>query len=264
MRFVLFVTALLFMSGSTGGQGVEKSENRDSTAPSETIWNDAGEAYVSGNYEQASLSYERILKEYGESFEVYYNLGNAYFKQNMQGPARLNYERALRLDPGNEDILHNIEFAKAMQSDRIDEIKELVFTKWLDNAAGRFSPETWATTIYALLAALLTLIMLFVFSSTTRTKKLSLLGACLLSLIMGASFFLGTRNRNLRTSNDQAIIYKPVVTVKSAPDLSGADLFIIHEGLKVKVIESQTGWIRIMLYDGKSQGWIPKESLQII
>jgi tetratricopeptide (TPR) repeat protein len=232
--------------------------------PADTLWNRANDHYSNGNYREAAQLYEQILNENGESAAIYFNLGNACFKQNLMGAAHLNYERARRLDPTNPDILHNLDFVKAMQIDKIDEVEDIFITTRLDALMNIFSGNTWSTVFFTLLAISLLLLSFFIFSQTSRIRKLSFTGFCLFIFLSFASFYLGYRQRNQVLNRSEAIIYSQEVTVKSTPNNSGSDLFIIHEGLKVRIIDKQGNYYRIILDDGKSQGWIPRESAEII
>jgi tetratricopeptide (TPR) repeat protein len=235
-----------------------------SELPVDTLWNRANTQYSNGNYKESAELYEQILNKYGESAEIYFNLGNACFKQNLLGAAHLNYERARRLDPANPDILHNLDFVRAMQIDKIDEVQEIFITTWLDNMMNVFSGNTLANIFFITIVISLILLSFFVFSQTSRVRKVSLIGFCLFVLLIMISCYLGYRQRNQTLNRSEAIIYSPEVVVKSAPNNSGADLFIIHEGLKVRIIEKQGNYYRIILDDGKSQGWIPRENAEII
>jgi tetratricopeptide (TPR) repeat protein len=232
--------------------------------PVDTLWNRANNSYSMGNYQEAIQLYEQILNENGESAEIYFNLGNACFKQNLLGAAHLNYERARRLDPTNPDILHNLDFVKAMQIDKIDKIQDVFITTWLDDLMNTFSGNTWSIVFFALIIVSLLLLSFFIFSQTSRIRKLSFTGFCLFILLSVTSFYLGYRQRSRALNRSEAIIYSSEVVVKSTPNNSGSDLFIIHEGLKVRIIDKQGNYYRIILDDGKSQGWIPRESAEII
>jgi tetratricopeptide (TPR) repeat protein len=232
--------------------------------PVDTLWNRANDSYSIGNYQEAAQLYEQILNENGESAEIYFNLGNACFKQNLLGAAHLNYERARRLDPTNPDILHNLDFVKAMQIDKIDEIQDVFITTWLDNVMNICSGNTWSIVFFTLIALSLLLLSFFIFSQTSKIRKLSFTGFCLFILLSITSFYLGYRQRNQTLNRSEAIIYSQEVVVKSTPNNSGSDLFIIHDGLKVRIIDKQGNYYRIILNDGKSQGWIPRESAEII
>jgi tetratricopeptide (TPR) repeat protein len=254
MRLVSLVLALLISATSVTAGDI----------PADTLWNRANDHYSIGNYKEAAQLYEQILNENGESAEIYFNLGNACFKQNLLGAAHLNYERARRLDPANPDILHNLDFVKAMQIDKIDIVEDIFITTWLDNVTNIFSGNTWSIVFFTLLIASLLLLSFFIFSQTSRIRKLSFTGFCLFIFLGVASFYLGYRQRNQTLNRSEAIIYSQEVIVKSTPNNSGSDLFIIHEGLKVRIIDKQGNYYRIILDDGKSQGWIPRESAEII
>jgi tetratricopeptide (TPR) repeat protein len=232
--------------------------------PADTLWSRANNSYSNGNYQEAAQLYEQILNEHGESAEIYFNLGNACFKQNLLGAAHLNYERARRLDPANPDILHNLDYVKATQIDKIDEIRDIFITTWLDKVMNLFSGNTWTAMFFSLTAISLLLLSFFIFSQTSKIRKLSFSGFCLFILLSATSFYFGYRQRSQALNRQEAIIYSQEVTVKSTPNNSGADLFIIHEGLKVRIIDKQGNYYRIILNDGKSQGWIPRESAEII
>jgi tetratricopeptide (TPR) repeat protein len=232
--------------------------------PADTLWKNANNHYSAGNYRESAQLYEQILNEHGESALIYFNLGNAYFKQNMQGPARLNYERALRLDPTNADILYNLDFVKALQPDKIDEIKDMFITTWLNDVTNIFSESLWSIVFLMFAILFLLLLAFFIFSRSSKIRKLAFAGVCLCFVLSSASFYLGSRQRKQTLNRSEAIIYSPEITVKSTPNDSGSDLFIIHEGLKVQIIEKQGNYYRIMLGDRKSQGWIPRESAEII
>lgn len=232
--------------------------------PADTLWNQANQRYTEGKFEEASKLYEQILAGGQESADLYFNLGNAYFKQSLTGPARLNYERALRLDPENEDILHNLQFAKAMQLDKIDEVQEMFLSVWFDKLLNTFTSDGWAALFIGLFVLFLVFLLTYLFTNRYGLRKISFLSTTLLLLLLLVSFVFGNRQRSKQIDNSHAIIVAPVVTVKGSPDASGADLFIIHEGLKVKVIGEQGAWRRIVLTDGQSQGWAPKESMVVI
>ncbi|MDR1581709.1 MAG: tetratricopeptide repeat protein [Prevotellaceae bacterium] len=232
--------------------------------PADTLWNRANNNYSIGNYKEAAQLYEQILDENGESAEIYFNLGNACLKQNQLGAAHLNYERARRLDPTNPDILYNLDFVKALQIDKIDEVQDMFITTWLDNVMNIFSENTWSTVFFALIILSLLLLAIFIFSQTSKIRKLSFSGFCLFILLSGMSLYFGYRQRNQTLNRSEAIVYSSEIVVKSTPNNSGSDLFIIHEGLKVKIIDKQGNYYRIILNDGKSQGWIPRESVEII
>ena len=256
--YMLMKIRILIVLSTMSFTSIAASESADS------LWMKANDAYSRGEYADAARGYELILNEAGESSELYYNLGNAYFKLNRLGPARLNYERAHRLDPSDPDIRHNLDFVEAVQTDKIDEVKDLFVTGLLDDIGNLLSGKGWTMLFFSLLACGLIALYFFVCSKTPRTRKLTFAGFAFLIMLGGASFYLGYRQRVGILDRSEAVIYAAEITVRSTPGDSGADLFIIHEGLKVRVIDKQGNYYRIILNDGKSQGWIPRDSAGII
>jgi tetratricopeptide (TPR) repeat protein len=228
----------------------------------DTLWNSANRNYSEGNYKDAAQQYEQILKEYGKSSDLYFNLGNAYFKLDRIGLARLNYERARRLSPANPDIIHNLEFVDALQVDKIDEVKPLFITSLLDDVANVFTDGVWSVIFFVFVVLTLFLLGVFIFSRA-GSRKLVFSGICLFFILCLASSYFAWRQRNSVLSRGEAVVTSDEVMVKSAPN-SGSDLFLIHEGLKVKILDKQNNCYRIILNDGKSQGWIPREDAEII
>lgn len=220
-------------------------------------------AYTENEFEKAIMAYETIIQNGYSSAELYYNLGNAYYRTENYKLAILNYERALRLSPDDENIKTNLEFAKNHIQDRIDEIPKLFILKWFENFINLFSADSWSVISISSFILALVLSIVFLFSKTIAFRKTSFFIGFILIIISGISFYNAYQQDNKITEHDEAIIFSPSVTVKSAPKANGTDLFIIHEGLKVKIIGSTKGWKEIRLSDGKI-GWLPEESIIII
>jgi len=177
--------------------------------------------------------------------------------------AILFYERALLRKPADEDINYNLQIARTLVIDRFEEIPELFFVRWYDSLALIQSTNSWAT--MSLITFFLFLLSLSIYFYTSR-YKLKVSGfwfAVLLFIISITSLTLSFRNRTLVQNNREAIIFSPQVNGKSSPDNSGTDLFVLHEGTKVKVEDEVGEWLEIRLSDG-NKGWIPANSLEII
>lgn len=229
----------------------------------DSLWVQGNNAYTAGNYEEAANKYEQILARDLESPDLYFNLGNAYYKQNMIGQAVLNYERALRLSPDNVDIFNNLEMARLMQLDKIEEVPDFIVSKWYNSVLQIASANVWGIISIALFAVLLLLFLVYCFTKQYGLRKLSFFTSVLSLLLFIVTLVFAVQQRNILTDNSQAVIFSPVVTVKGSPDTNGTDLFIVHEGLKVKIIDQIGDWNRITLSDG-SQGWAPAESMERI
>lgn len=224
---------------------------------------EADQAFIAGSYVEAAEKYEQILGQEYVSAEVYYNLGNAYFKAGKIALAILNYERALKLAPNDEDIQFNLKLANLSVKDKIEEMPKLFFVEWWEAILITFSTDGWAWNAVIALALGLLGLLLFKFSTEVGVKRLTFYTA-LLALAWGAfSIYAAEKNYQHLVNDNRAVVFTPTLTAKSAPDQKGKDLFVIHEGLVVTVGEELNGWVRIKLSNG-NVGWIPKGSVSAI
>lgn len=229
----------------------------------QTVIKEAETAYTKEEYGKAAELYEKVLKESGESPEIYYNLGNAYYKAGKIAPAILNYERALTLDPGDGDIRFNLQIAKQKTVDKIEPIGEFFLSRWLDTLENLGGTDTWARTGIICFILFIGCLILFFFSKWLRLKKIGFyVGLLLLLLVIFANIFAKHQKDEL-IDRTHAIVFAPTVTVKSSPDASGTDLFILHEGTKVQVKSTLGQWSEIALEDG-NVGWMPSKDIEII
>ncbi len=219
--------------------------------------------YEQKDYANAISSYEAILGESLESPDVYYNLGNAHYQLGHIAPAILNYERALKMAPAHEDARFNLELANLRVVDRITPNPEFfILASWREFRDGRSSGQWAAWTVGALWLALV-LGALFLFGNKTLFKRIGFFGGIAM-LLLGIVLGIIAMNRHyLETHSQYAVILSPNVYVKNAPDVNGTDLFILHEGTKVKLSDSLEGWLEVMLEDGK-EGWVKAEELEEI
>ncbi len=223
----------------------------------------ANSYFANGEYENAIQLYDSIQQSGVESPELYYNLGNAYFRIGELAFAILNFERALKLDPYNADIEHNLEFARARTVDKIDVAGEMLISKWWKSARNIASSDVWAYTAVGLFIFMLICLSLYIFTHPLWLRKIGFSLAVISLFLCAISLTFSEQQKNFLQSTNQAIIFSPTVTVKSTPDNSGTDLFILHEGTKVKVGDRVGSWVEITLQDGNS-GWLPFKSVQII
>ena len=217
----------------------------------------ANELYMAENYDEAIAAYESILNTGVESAALYYNLGNAYFRMNDIPRAILNYERSLLLNPNNEDAVHNLEFSRTKIIDKIDAVDTFFLRAWINSLSGLMKSNSWA--IWSVITFILCVIALFgyVFGRYKLLKKIAFFSACFLFVISLSSFFFAKMQKDKYENREFAIVMDATVTVKSSPDESGTDLFLIHAGTKVKirkVFENQQ-WLEIQLADGNT-GWV--------
>lgn len=223
----------------------------------------ANQLYSSGNYQQAAEVYQEILNSNQVSAELYYNLGNAYYKTGNITKAIINYERAKLLAPGDDDIQFNLELANQHVVDAIEPLPQVFFVRWWHNLLNKFPVDEWAW--ISIISFILTLGMagFFLFSRTSSIRRLSFWTGILMLAVSIFSFNFAARQKKRMTSHNFAIISQPSATVKSSPSESGTDLFLIHEGLKVEIRDSLGNWMEIRLADG-NQGWLPVNSMEKI
>jgi tetratricopeptide (TPR) repeat protein len=223
----------------------------------------ANALYNANNFKQAIEEYERLVAQGYEAAEVYYNLGNAYYKSGNIPLALLNYERAHRLAPDDEDIEFNIAVAQTKVVDKIEPAPRLFIVTWWELVVGVFAADTWGIIAVAAFAIVFLLAALFFVVTTARMKKLLFtLGIVALSLGSVAMVF-GFRQYRVLHSTNKAIVFAPSVPVKSAPQEDAKDLFVLHEGTKVEVLETLGEWNKIRIADG-SIGWLRMHLLKII
>ena len=223
----------------------------------------ANQVYRNASFEQAVTMYEQILSSGRESAELYYNLGNAYFKmQNMPG-AILNYERALRLAPGDEDARYNLRLANLRVIDKIEPVPELFFVEWWEGLLSMFSAEGWGMAAIAALwcSALAAALMIATRSFIVQRSMLAILAAAL--ALSALTLTSAIQQGHLEDVPHDAIVFFASVPVKSAPDKQSTDLFVLHEGVKVELLDEVGIWRKIRLADGKV-GWLPLEALTVI
>lgn len=221
------------------------------------------ELYSAEKYTEAIAAYDSLLTSELESAELYFNLGNSYYKTGQVTKAILNYERAKLLAPDDEDIQFNLELANQHVVDAIDALPQVFFVRWWHNLINGKPADTWALCSLISFGLFLLLLGLFVFSSSASIKRIGFWFGILAIVFSLFTFTFASKQKNRIEKHNFAIITQPSVTVKSSPSDSGTDIFLIHEGLKVEVTDMLGGWFEIKLADG-NQGWLRKETLEKI
>ncbi len=226
-----------------------------------TLFTEANEQYAAGNYAEAATMYEQILTEQ-PSAEVYYNLGNAYFKQGELSQSILAYERSLRLDPTNKDARYNLRFAESRIVDNIEDTHAFFLSTWLRNLRNLLHEATWLYISIALFILFCICSLLFALASPLVLRKIGFHVAWIALL---CSIWCGVNARSLHTRDTlrrEAIITQGIVNAKSSPDKSGTDLFTLHEGTKVTIHETIGDWCNIHV--GNNIGWIQLNNIERI
>ncbi len=232
-------------------------------AAASTPWEEANKLYADKQYRDAAKKYEEILLNEGFSAELYYNLGNAYYKSNEIGLAILNYERALRLKPLYADAQHNLEFVNLRVIDKLEDENTFFLRKWFNFILKLRTPDQWLYIAVPLFVFSLAGFLMFVFGKTRLFRKGGFY-AGLLSLIFSIAFVgFSTLRKGQLENHNQGIILSGAVVVKGSPDKSGTDLFQLHEGTKVEIVGTLGEWNEIRLSNG-SVGWLEIKHLGII
>jgi len=224
------------------------------------IYTSANALYKNNQFEQAASAYEKILMQGYRTPEVYYNLGNSYFKMHNTGKTILNFERAHKLAPEDEDIAHNLKLAQLKAVDKLIPVPQLgIVTSW-NNLLTSQSSKGWG--IFGLAFVWVALIVFAVYLLIVR-KSLVLFLSLTLLLLSFVSLSLALKQSSAEENSDSAILIVENVNVKSAPDANGTDLFTIHEGLKLELCDQVGNWAKVRLADGKV-GWIEKNLFEKI
>ena len=220
-------------------------------------------AYMRNDYASAIQIYESLLKK-GEAAEVYYNLGNSYYKADDIAKAILNYERALLLQPGNADIRANLEIARSKTIDKVVSVPDIFFVAWVKSLTNCLSVDAWAKLGIVFFILLLISFSLFFFSQQIIWKKSGFIAGILFLVFTVLSNIFASEQKSELLDRNDAIVLSPSVTVRSTPSESGTGLFVLHEGHKIEIKDnSMREWKEIRLEDGKV-GWIPASAIEVI
>jgi tetratricopeptide (TPR) repeat protein len=246
---LFFVFMMLLMASASAASTSPKTEG--------------DKAYAQNDYNKAILIYESILKT-GESADVYYNLGNCYYKTNEIAKSILNYERALLLHPYDSDIRHNLDIARSKTLDKVDAAPDIFFIAWINALINLLSVDRWAKLGIVFFILLLLSISTYVFVDKISIKKIGFIASVTFLLCTIFANLFAMKQKSGLVNRDNAIIMSHVVTVRSTPSDTGTKLFEIHEGHKVEISDnSMTDWKEIKLEDGKV-GWLHKTDLEVI
>ena len=223
----------------------------------------ADEAYTAGNYDIALEIYNAALDKGYESADLYYNVANCHFRKGALAASILNYERALKLDPSHDDAKHNLEFAESRTVDKIDSLGSVFLVDWWNAIANITSADAWAWIAISLFVVALVALSLYIFVRKMWVRKVGFSVAIVALFFTIISMLCAYTRYNVETSKAEAIVFSQTVTIKSSPDSSGNDLFILHEGTKVNIKSTLGEWVEISTLDGNS-GWMPASAIEVI
>lgn len=229
----------------------------------EGLWDKANTAYINNDYETAEQTYRAILGQGLVSAKLYYNLANACFKQNDLGEAILYYHRALRLAPGDEDMRYNLSVAEARTKDTIEELPVFFLSDWMEQVRQLMSAQAWTIWSLVALVGMFAMLLFYLLARRLVLRKAGFFGmvTALLLFVLFTSFAAGQRREAV--GEDRAVVMTSSAAVKSSPDRAATDLFVLHEGTTVKVLNRLGEWCEISIADGK-KGWTEWSKIAVI
>lgn len=217
-------------------------------------------AYSKGNYTKAITLYESVLNNNLEAPELYFNLGNAYYKTNTIGLAILNYERAKKLNPHDEDIIVNLKLANLKIEDKIDVAPQLFLTEWKNGLVDLMNEKNWSIFCIVIISFSLIAFGIYFSSRYVNLKRLGFFSGAVLFILSVFIFFIAQHSYNMEKNSSDGIIISPSVTVLGSPNEKGTKLFILHEGTKVNITQEEDNWMEVKIANG-NVGWLKKQDI---
>lgn len=254
--FFAIVSFGLLFTCLAGAQDISKSQAAD-------LMDDASVAYQEGRFDEALRTYTQVFEAGYVSAILYYNVGNCHFKLNAIPKAILWYERAAQLEPSDEDIRFNLELARSRIVDRIEQVPELFFVGWWNQLRDLYGQDGWALVGLFSFGIFIFLLLIFLLSAQPLLKRITIWPGLIALLIAAHALAFAWQKHQLEIKRPFAIIFTPAVTVKSSPDPLSIDLFVIHEGTKVQVMDQLGEWLEVKIPSGE-RGWLTENSLERI
>ena len=217
----------------------------------ENIFSQANELYNKGSYIEAINNYKEIIKNDFHSAELYYNLGNAYYRLDSIASSVYYYEKALQLNPNDREIIDNLELINKTLVDEIDPITIPLIESILNSISNIFYFETWGYISIFFSFLIVALFLSYYFANSSRVKRLTFVLLCISSIFMLVSLINGNKGYNNYINNKYAVIYSYETDLKTEPNYRSETLFMLHEGTKIQVLENYNNWIKIRLVNGQ-------------
>lgn len=230
---------------------------------SEELFKQANDFYIKGDFLNAIKSYEEIVSSGKESSQIYFNLGNSYYKLNKISSAILFFERAKRLSPNDEDINFNLKISNLKVIDKIEPLPVFFLYEWIGIVRNFFSGDGWAeiSIVFSFLSFGLIIVFLFVWQPVIK-KLIFVAGICSIFILI-CSYIFANQQSTAENTQNTAIIFATNINVKASPEDNGTDIFVLHEGTKVIILDEVGVWKKIRLANG-NVGWLQQEALVII
>lgn len=221
------------------------------------------QAYGQGHYDQAIAAWQSLLDGGQESGALYYNLGNAYYRQDDYAHAVLCYERAQRLMPRDRDTRENLALAYSKTEDHVQPMPRFFLASWWQGLLGLFSPRGWMWAALIVLAVTCAALSLFFLSRGFALRKSSFIASIVLGVFTLFSFLCVALSARQVSSHPEAVVMAPMTVAKSSPDQGGVDKFVLHEGTHLRLSDTDGGWTKVYIDDGNS-GWLPNGDFETI
>lgn len=229
----------------------------------EQLAQQAAKAYNTRQYTEAINLYTKIIASGYASYPLYYNLGNAYFRNNEIAEAILYYEKALKIAPNDEDIKHNIEMINSKLSDKVEKVPELFYKRWWKQVLNMMDIDTLATLNIILLTLALVLLAVYIAVSNLLFRKMCFWAGISLLFFFSIGVVGASQRNHYLYEQHEAIVFTQTVNIKSSPDENSKDIFVLHEGTKVTLLDVVATWQEIRIANG-SVGWIKASDIRKI
>lgn len=253
MKKTILIFVAMCLSLASFGESVDR----------QVLWERGNHLYSAGDWNGAVATYDSIVNEGWESADLYYNLAGANFKAGKKGKAILNYYRAQRLAPGDDDIAYNLAYAQSFVKDKIEAVPEFALSRWMGSVARVMSADKWGVSALICLGVTLVAAGFYLLSARRKVRKTGFVVALVMLVATILSISFGADSRKELTSQDEAVVLSTAAVVKASPEKSGKDLFILHEGTKVEVLDAFGEWSEIRIADG-NEGWIRTSAIEVI
>ncbi|MFH6603234.1 tetratricopeptide repeat protein [Maribacter algicola] len=227
------------------------------------LFDGATKAYNEGDYEKAAENYLKILENGHHSAELYFNLGNCYYKLNQIAPSIYYYEKALLLRPNDSETKNNLTYAQNMTLDAIDKIPEAGLTKIKKDLTGFLSFDQWAKMAVAFMILFVMFYIAFYFFRYSSRKRIAFISSIVALVISIISTLFAYIQYDEFKADQPAIVFSEEIVVRSEPNDRSQEIFKLHEGAKVNILEELNDFKKVQIADGKT-GWLPMESIKVL
>ncbi len=251
LRFLLCSFALL------------NAVNVSFASTSDDLLNTANQAYQDGNYQTAIQSYETLLSEYPNSTDLHFNLGNAYFRTKQLGKSILHLERAALFSPNDKDVQHNLAVVKDQLTDQIEVLPEFFMTRWWNGLRAALRPTGWGILGLLFLWAGIGGLLLWQRGAQRKLRKQGFVIGILLLLLSILPFCLSFSGQKYLKEPGRAVIMQQEVALRSAPDKASENLFSLHEGTSITIVDKIGDWYKVRLSNGE-EGWLEINTLELV